>query len=215
MKNITFALFLPVLLTLTACTTWAPKGHGGLAEHQQKMFKTIMPDESLRIEHGLRFELDIIRRHLDILVIEGAELCFPASVTQARHRTNRITRELHSGLTFDAVNDLVIQRKLLGRLEQQLDYVQHQDICDSPERKEQNISTDMTNKIYHLLNIDNQFAANSSEINPKYIINLAEAAMLLHDHPGYHLLITGHAGEVGISDYNRKLSMKRAKQVGR
>lgn len=186
-----------------------------MAEHQQEMYNSVMPDEPLGIEHGLRFELDLSRRHLDVLVIEGAERCFPATVTQARQRNNRITRELHGGLNFDAANDLIVQRKLLERLERQLDYVQLHDTCNSPGQKEQNIPDDMTKKIYKLLNIDNQFAFDSSEINPKYIGHLAEAAILLRDQPGYHLLITGHADDVGINGHNYELSMNRAKQVGR
>ncbi len=215
MRQITFGIFLPLLLVISGCTTWAPQGHGGMAEHQQEMFDTIMPDEPLGIEHGLRFELDLSRRHLDILVIEGAERCFPATVTQARERNNRITRELHGGLNFDAANDLIVQRKLLERLERQLDYVQLHDSCNSPQREQQNIPAELTKRIYELLNIDNQFAFNSSEINPKYIAHLAEAAILLRDQPGYHLLITGHADDIGINAYNYELSMKRAKQVGR
>jgi outer membrane protein OmpA-like peptidoglycan-associated protein len=224
--QITVTLFLITLMSISGCATWPPQGSGGMAEHQQEMFNDIMPDEPLGVEHGLRFELDLSRRHLDVLVIEGAELCFPATVTQARQRNIRITRELHGGLKFDAANDLIIQRNMLERLERQLDYVHLHDTCNSPKRreqditsdtagKEQDIPSDMTKKIYHLLNVDNQFATDSSEINPKYIGHLAEATILLRDQPGYHLLITGHADDVGIDAYNYELSMKRARQVGR
>lgn len=215
MYQINYILFLFALLMLSGCTTWAPQGHGGMAEHQQEMYNDIMPDEPLGIEHGLRFELDLSRRHLDVLVIEGAELCFPATVAQARQRSNRITRELHGDLIFDAANDLIVQRNLLERLERQLDHVQQHDTCNSPQHKAQALPAEMTGKIYQLLNIDNQFAFNSSELNPKYIGHLAEAAILLRDQPGYHLLITGHADDVGVNGYNYELSMKRARQVGR
>ena len=194
-----------------------------MAERQLEPFNNIMPGEPLGIEHGLRFELEISRRHLDILVIEGAKRCFPATVLQADQRQNRIIRELRGGLNFDAANDLIVQRKLLARLERQLDHVQLNDVCNSPMSKEpelpdskgQGIPDELTKKIFNLLNIDNQFASDSSEINPKYIGHLAEAARLLLDLSDYNLLITGHADDVGDGEYNQKLSLQRASQVGR
>lgn len=203
------------LFGLSGCTSWPAEGKGGMAEHHQQMFNSIMPDQPLGMEHGLRFELDLGRRHLDILVLEGAELCFPATVVQAKRRQNRITRELFGGLDFDAANGLIVQRKLLERLERQLDYVKQQDICTLPITQGQKTPGDFSQHIYDLLNIDNQFAFDSAELNPKYVGHLAEAASLLRNQPGYHLRITGHADAVGEKEYNLELSLERAKKVGR
>jgi len=186
-----------------------------MAEHHQQMFNSIMPDQPLGPEHGLRFELDLGRRHLDVLILEGAELCFPATVVQARRRQHRITRELFGGLDFDAANDLIVQRKLLERLERQLDYVKQQDVCSLPVTQAQKTPGELSQRIYDLLNVDNQFAFDSAELNPKYIVRLAEAALLLRDQPGYNLRITGHADATGEKEYNLKLSLQRAKKVGR
>lgn len=208
------------LLSLSGCANWPPGGHGGMAEHHHETLYQVMPDQPLGPEHGLRFDLDLARRHLDILVLEGAELCFPATVVQAKQRQDRIFRELTGGLDFDAANDLIVQRKLLARLERQLDYVKEQDVCILPistgqKRDGRRNPGDMGKRIYELLNSDNQFAVDSSEINPKYVVRLAEAAQLLRNQPGYHLRITGHADAVGEHEHNRTLSMKRAKKVGR
>jgi len=203
------------LLGLSSCASWPPEGHGGMAEHYQETSHLVMPDQPLGPEHGLHFELDLVRRHLDILVLEGAELCFPATVIQARQRQDRITRELHGELVFDAANDLIVQRKLLARLEHQLDYVRQQDVCILPITNGQQRPGDMGKRIYDLLNSDNQFAVGSSELNPKYVGRLAEAAQLLRDLPSYHLRITGHADNLGKPAKNRVLSLERAKKVGR
>ncbi len=189
-----------------------------MAEHHPETINPVLSNQPLGPEHGLHFELDLARRHLDILVLEGAELCFPATVVQAKQRQDRITRELHGSLKYDAANDLIIQRKLLARLERQLDYVRQEAVCILPISHGQHVQKkpgDIGKRIYDLLNGDNQFAFDSSELNPKYIGRLAEAAQLLHNQPDYHLRITGHADAMGEKTHNRTLSLERAKKVGR
>ncbi|HAS6907211.1 TPA: OmpA family protein [Vibrio parahaemolyticus] len=197
-------------------------GQGGLAESYQDIsienyqFSPVMPDEPLGPEHGLRFDWQLTKLHLDALIQEGARWCFPAAVVQALEKQNRIARELEGGLLLDAANDLVIQRRRLNQLEQQLDYVLTQTTCTPPDdidalRNDLNIVAD----IYALLNVDNQFAIDSAEINPKYMGHLAEAAYILRDHPALSLVVTGHADVTGTPEHNKKLAQERAEQVKR
>ncbi|HHF3130016.1 TPA: OmpA family protein [Vibrio diabolicus] len=197
-------------------------GKGGLAENYQDIsienyqFSPVMPDEPLGPEHGLRFDWQLTKLHLDALIQEGARWCFPAAVVQALEKQNRIARELEGGLLLDAANDLVIQRRRLNQLEQQLDYVLSQTTCTPPDDIEALRSDlNVVAEIYALLNIDNQFAVDSAEINPKYMGHLAEAAYILRDHPNLILVVTGHADVTGSPDYNQKLAQARAEQVKR
>ncbi|HHF2883580.1 TPA: OmpA family protein [Vibrio diabolicus] len=197
-------------------------GKGGLAENYQDIsienyqFSPVMPDEPLGPEHGLRFDWQLTKLHLDALIQEGARWCFPAAVVQALEKQNRIARELEGGLLLDAANDLVIQRRRLNQLEQQLDYVLSQTTCTPPDDIEALRSDlNVVAEIYALLNIDNQFAVDSAEINPKYMGHLAEAAYILRDHPNLTLVVTGHADVTGSPDYNQKLAQARAEQVKR
>ncbi|HHF0557759.1 TPA: OmpA family protein [Vibrio antiquarius] len=197
-------------------------GKGGLAENYQDIsienyqFSPVMPDEPLGPEHGLRFDWQLTKLHLDALIQEGARWCFPAAVVQALEKQNRIARELEGGLLLDAANDLVIQRRRLNQLEQQLDYVLSQTTCTPPDDIEALRSDlNVVAEIYALLNIDNQFAVDSAEINPKYMGHLAEAAYILRDHPNLTLVVTGHADVTGAPDYNQKLAQARAEQVKR
>jgi len=204
---------LPLLLS--ACVSLPLQGTGGLAEHNAARLPPVMPGEAVTAQHGLRFELQLAERHLDQLVLEGAELCFPATVVQAKQRQTRILRELQGGLDYDAANDLIVQRKLLARLERQLDYVKQNDICVLPAIAGQQQPGDMGKRIDELLNADNQFAFDSAELNPKYVGRLSEASQLLREHPGYRLRITGHADALGEAAYNRQLAMQRAQKVAR
>jgi outer membrane protein OmpA-like peptidoglycan-associated protein len=173
------------------------------------------PTAPLGPEHGLHFELELLSRHLDILVLEGAELCFPATVVQAKQRQQRIDREIEGELHLDAANDMIVQREMLARLERQLDYVKSQQVCKLPINQSQNTPGEMGERIQKLLNSDDQFAFNSPDLNPKYMGQLARAAELLRNYPGYHLSITGHADAVGSTEANNRLSRARAEQVAR
>ncbi|MEZ9700918.1 OmpA family protein [Vibrio sp. 10N.261.46.E12] len=209
-------------LVLGGCTSYPEQGTGGLAEsydsinYQNSDFSPVMPDEPLGPEHGLRFDWQLAKLHLDALIQEGARWCFPAAVVQAIEKQNRIARELQGGLLLDAANDLVIQRKRLNELEVQLDYVTSQARCEPPKNENQfRMQLSVIEQLYDLLNVDNQFAEGSIEVNPKYMGRLAEATSLLKEHKSLDLVVTGHADATGSEEYNDKLALGRAKQVER
>ncbi|OUS32133.1 hypothetical protein A9Q99_01635 [Gammaproteobacteria bacterium 45_16_T64] len=202
-------------LGLTGCTSWPQLGRGGMAEHHREDITPVMADQPLGPEHGLRFDLELTSRHLDILVLEGAQLCFPASVLQAKRRQHRIERELIGDLAFDAANDLIIQRGLLARLERQLDYVRNEGLCTLTSQFSTESLNDDIEHLVDLLNSDNQFAFDSHELNPKYVVRLAKASLILNKYRHYQLKITGHSDAKGNENHNASLSIKRAQQVGR
>ncbi|RJX66480.1 OmpA family protein [Vibrio sinensis] len=210
-------MVLTVALSLMACTNYPDYGTGGIAEqYPNSDFSPVMPDEPLGPEHGLRFDWQLTKLHLDSLIREGARWCFPAAVVQALEKQNRIARELEGGLLLDAANDLVIQRRRLTELELQLDYVTSQTRCVPPIDQysfQQQLA--IIDQLYNLLNVDNQFAFDSIEVNPKYMGNLAQAANILREHPTLTLSVTGHADAIGDNQYNQNLAMGRAKQVKR
>ncbi|NVD06707.1 OmpA family protein [Vibrio sp. JPW-9-11-11] len=212
-----FLIQIMLVLSIIGCMSHPDHGQGGLAEqYLESTFTPVMPDEPLGPEHGLRFDWQLAKLHLDALIREGAKWCFPAAVVQAVEKQNRIARELEGGLLLDAANDLVIQRKRLNELELQLDYVTSQARCAPPVNEtafQQRLA--VVDQLYSILNVDNQFAFNSVEINPKYMGQLARAANILIDHPSLKLAVTGHADSVGSAPYNADLAMGRAKQVKR
>ncbi|MBV1920857.1 MAG: OmpA family protein [Pseudomonadales bacterium] len=218
-----YRLNLLLVIFLQGCSHWPDRGFGGMAEHNIGNISPVMAHEALGPEHGLRFDLELTSRHLDMLVLEGAELCFPATVLQSKQRQRRIAREVVGKLHYDAANDLIVQRGILARLERQLNYVTSRGLCRLPVIQSQKKLTVLTPKpednnitdIINILNSDNQFATNSSELNPKYIGRLSEAATLLKTSPNIQVDITGHADTEGNSKFNHKLALDRAKMVGR
>jgi len=214
---------LLILITcLSGCSHWPKHGFGGMAEHNIANISPVMAHEPLGPEHGLRFDLELTSRHLDMLVLEGAELCFPATVLQSKQRQYRIEREVAGELHYDAANDLIVQRGILARLERQLNYVTSMNLCRLPPTKfRQNHEVPLNgyaesiSDIIDILNSDNQFATDSSELNPKYIGRLSDAAHLLKTKPNLHITITGHTDTKGSNKYNHKLALDRAKMVGR
>lgn len=222
MKILKNYIGLALSFLVLGCTSYPEQGTGGLAEsydsinYQNSDLSPVMPDEPLGPEHGLRFDWQLAKLHLNALIQEGARWCFPAAVLQAIEKQNRIARELQGGLLLDAANDLVIQRKRLNELELQLDYVTSQARCEPPKNESQfRMQLSVIEQLYDLLNVDNQFAKNSTEVNPKYMGHLAEAANILKQNKSLDLIVTGHADASGSETYNNKLALGRAKQVER
>ncbi|CAH0529956.1 OmpA family protein [Vibrio hippocampi] len=208
---------LALLLSAGCSTSYPDNGTGGVGEYYIGAdFSPVMPDEPLGPEHGLRFDWKLSKLHLDSLINEGARWCFPAAVLQAETKQKRIARELEANLWIDAANDIVIQRKQLNALELKLNYVLSQTQCVPPRSADemQNLMQ-VVKELHELLNIDNQFAIDSVEINPKYMGHLAQAANLLKQYPSIKLSVTGHADITGTSEYNDKLAKGRAEQVKR
>ncbi|WP_122055357.1 OmpA family protein [Vibrio sp. Evd11] len=222
MKLLKNYIALSLSALVLGCTSYPEQGTGGLAEsydplnYQNSDFSPVMPDEPLGPEHGLRFDWQLAKLHLDALIQEGARWCFPAAVVQAIQKQNRIARELQGGLLLDAANDLVIQRKRLNELDVQLDYVTSQARCEPPKNENQfRMQLSVIQQLYELLNVDNQFAQDSTEVNPKYMGKLAEASYILKENKSLDLIVTGHADAKGSEEYNDKLALGRAKQVER
>lgn len=228
MHTLTSILSASLILTMLGCTSNAPKGQGGLAEHNAQYSHA--PEHPSGLDNALYFEQQLAARHLDALIAAGANICFPASIKSAKIRQSRIARELQGELNADAANDLIVQRDKLARLERRLNYVQMQDSClpaahknsnreDGELANETNATTALSQQqqqyIIALLNNNNQFVFNSAELNPRFIGQLSEATQLLREHPQYHLKLTGHSDIKGKPDANLALSIKRATQVER
>ena len=242
---------LSVVLTvlLSGCSAFPDYGRGGMAEHHIELLDPFYTDEPLGEEHGLRFEFELVRQQLAVLVLEGADLCFPATVLEAKNFETRIAREIYGDMLFDATNDLIVLRHLLHRLERQLDYALQYETCQLPKLAQQNVEIEiettttendisqkeieivvdeetMANEtardqeddlaqILLLLNADNQFATNSSEVNLKYVARLAQAVQIIQYYPQLHLHVVGYTDEIGNKEKNMALGQARADGVAR
>lgn len=84
------SVFCSLVVGMFGCSTfnYPDHGKGGMAESYQDIsienyqFSPVMPDEPLGPEHGLRFDWQLTKLHLDALIQEGARWCFPAAVVQ-------------------------------------------------------------------------------------------------------------------------------------
>ncbi|KEY90820.1 peptidoglycan-associated lipoprotein [Candidatus Photodesmus katoptron] len=182
------------------------------------LFKSLKyeSDDFLKETNELQLNWEMNKLHLDMLIQKGAKWCFPAIVTQAVITQDRIAHELKDSLLIDAANGILIQHNRLNQLESRLNYVISKTSCQPPLQQDTfNQKITVIKKISNILNSDNQFAHDSSEINPKYMRKLAEAANLLLIHNYLNLSITGHSDSTGNKKYNEQLSMMRATQVKR
>jgi outer membrane protein OmpA-like peptidoglycan-associated protein len=211
------------LTTLTGgCTQWSEFGQGGAAE-DLPVSVFIDPDsEEGKVLHELRQDVDYTRQYLDVLMLRGAQRCFPASVYTASLGENRVARELAGGLIEDAETSLLNLRLELQQLEQKLDAITNTDACwlkDADTMPASLVADEAMQPAYDkprlltLLNSDNQFAHGSHLINPKYQQNLFEACSTLREIAEFELRVIGHADASGDRDQNTQLSAKRAMTV--
>jgi len=214
MTKLMTAFMVAASLNLSACVTWPPLSSGGGAEHTATKIGADNSGQSMTPEQGLFFELELVKQHLDLMILQGANYCFPATVVQARHRQNRILRELHGGLELDAANDLIIQRTLLIRLEQQLDNVTEDKTCTPPSDDDLLVLASDIQKIADLLNSDQQFEDNSDVLTQHFTGQLAEASFLLRKHNDFSIHITGHIDTV-VGHDQQALSLARTKMIKR
>ncbi|SHH29401.1 OmpA family protein [Ferrimonas marina] len=211
---------------LCGCVSWAPAGRGGMAEHQDAMLAWLdaSTDEAMGPEHGVLFEATLLKHHLDLLVLEGAELCFPASVAQARMREHRILRQLEGGLVMDAATDIEAQQGFLHALEQRLDSVNRQSghcrdgmapMASSGAKPKPVTKTDpLASSLAQQLNVSNQFATDSSVLTPAYQDQLKRVLPLLKA-TQHTLVIHGHTDVQGSDQRNQTLAQQRAESVAR
>lgn len=211
--NLVLQLIAVVILStlLLACTSWPEEGQGGFAEQTNNHLITVEHDKVIDARHGLRFDYTLLKNQLSLLKLQGAPYCFPASVDNAEQLENRIVRELSAGLYDSASVNIVNQRLALHELSLKLELIIDQSKCTPPK----SIRSDLARRqiLLNLLNSDNQFAIDSSEINQKYKANLKAAVPLLVTSNYLKILIIGRADSNGNEIYNIELSQKRAKQV--
>lgn len=220
MRSLIPTLMSLSLVALNGCTVWPKPGEGGLAELYQNAFLPIELHQELTTLQVLRLDLNHSQRHLDVLVIQGAKTCFPATVHEVRLLEYRIIREMEGGLFEDAEVDLITYRQQLSQLELKVDALASHTVCAvnatpivATEQTHKNHSSIDLLSLNQLLNSDNQFATNSDQINPKYAGNLLNACKLLKEHPSYHLNITGHTDTTGEDSFNHQLAARRASAV--
>ncbi len=213
-----------VLVLLQGCVHMprSESADSGMDDH--KTFLPSEPDKRDVSLHDLRLDWESQKHQLNILILRGAKLCFPASVVIAKRREQRILNELLGGMYLDAANDILIQRKNLVVLERQVSYTNKYDTC-LPQPLEiipakpalpsggGDLGEESINRIMQLLNSDNQFARNSPKINPKFKFRLQHTADELRDYANYVLVISGHTDESGSDVSNRYLSLLRANNV--
>ena len=218
---------------LSGCVNWADAGKGGAGENSPSVDNQTALVAVGYDSRELLQDFDNDRRHLDVLVLQGASNCFPASVHLAELRENRLAREMAGELYQDAETTQVAHRRDLQRIERKLKAIDRDTNCwdatgsqpaDVVALSPSSISANAvgetddstvkkSEKLFRLLNSDNQFALNSDQINPKYADNLTSACAILETIPDIKINVIGHADASGKAEENDSLSFRRARAV--
>lgn len=201
------------LMALTACSSFPIAGRGGMAEFEPlKLAFWDTQDQALAPADGLKFEITLLKHQLDLLVLEGAKICFPASVVQAKLTEQRMMREYNGGLLLDAATQVEIQQHALLMLEKRLDKVLQSGACRVQELAQGAQGTESVTTWLGALNVNNQFALDSAKLTPAYQDQLTKLAPKLAQIER-QIVITGHTDVRGSESYNLHLAKQRAEAV--
>lgn len=114
---------------LSACAQWPSAGQGGdadryTASHYYEPAATLIETEAYQLS-----QLETLQAQLDVLSLQGARVCIPASVKRLSLLSQRVRRQLQGGLFADAGQDLVVFQHELRFLRQQFITISRQTGC--------------------------------------------------------------------------------------
>jgi len=117
-------------LVLASCAQWPNTVGGGLAEYYPSA-DYYEPLSSVKLTHSqLVQQLELQQTQLDVMVVQGANHCLPASIMKMSVMSQRIRREIQGQLYKDAAHELVIFQHQLRRFRQRFYSVASQTQCD-------------------------------------------------------------------------------------
>ena len=130
-----FSIFA-LLSSLAGCSSAPSLSRGGLAEHHIELLDPYYENTPISKDNAILFEFELLRQQIAGLVLEGAKLCFPATVLELHSLEKRVARQIAGNMMFDATNDIIVLRHLTHRLERRLDYVLTHEICVPPQTEQ-------------------------------------------------------------------------------
>jgi len=152
--------------------------------------------------------LQSARNRLAILRLNGAKLCLPASIYTITMTLRRASQSIRARVLTDAANAVILAEQQLKIAEQRLNYLTQRTPC--AQQNDDNLNLDAINL---LLNSNNQFATNLSELTLSYQNNLTLAAKLMRQQPQLTITLIGHADIRGSEQNNLALSQRRVANV--
>lgn len=161
------------------------------------------------------------RRELDDIRRAGEYVCFPSKVRILEMQKGEVLREIEvdSGLSGEAVNDLLVLRDKLADLEGEPNELTIKDNCpDSPppvtEIASSGYQPNDSNLKFNdsLLNVDKKSKSSLfsaiTKTTPKYFKKLANVLTQLREQEGYQLKITGNNDTKSTDFDNMSLSSR-------
>lgn len=116
-------------LSQLACTSWPRYGYGGEADRFAASHYYEPAASRYETQGHLLSQLETQQAQLDVLTLQGADYCIPASVKKMTLLGNRVRREIQGQLWRDAAHNLVVLQHELRFFRQQFITVAQQTGC--------------------------------------------------------------------------------------
>lgn len=187
---------------LSACAQWPERGVGGDAERyaSQNFYRpaaTVFETKAYQ-----QSQLEVLQAQLDVLSVQGANYCLPASVKRLSLMSHRVRRQIDGGLLADAGHDLVAMQHEVRLLRQQFLTVAQQTGCTQPDQQQDQ-------PLVALISV--YFDIDSTELQPTYLQQLQWWASNSGDQSQWQL--HGYTDVNGSESHNQQLAQARIEAV--
>jgi outer membrane protein OmpA-like peptidoglycan-associated protein len=200
--NVYRSWVMTFVLLQSSCVLWPEKGQGGEAD--QFTFSNYYEPAAVlhETEAYLLSQLETLRSQLDVLTLQGAVHCIPASVKRLNLLSHRVRREIASHLLVDAAHDLVVFQHEIRFFRQQFLTIAEQTQCNEFASS----TSPMSQAI-----ISVYFDSSQSTVSPIFIDQIRWWAE--HWTESTQIIIKGYTDANGSDDVNLQLAQKRINSV--
>lgn len=196
---------------LVGCSSWPEFGSGG-GERQGLMAEPsyLYALDQSRLS-GLLAQAEVLDAHVELLKVQGAQRCIPASVQSLEQQGTRVRQQLGAKLAVDAASDLAAYQLLLRQVKQRFDLVRQQTQCVESDHK---LAQTEAAFVGPVLLFSVMFETGKAELSLGYQRQLQFIASSVRD-CRCEVAVIGHTDAEGTVDANTELATRRVEVVRR
>lgn len=194
---------------LTGCSSWPDANPGGgepMAIIAEPVYLSALKQPE---QAGLLAQSEVLDANIELMILQGAIYCIPASILQLQQQGLRVRRQLAAGLLLDAATDLATYQHQIRQVRWRFERIRQQTQCTQFQHEAviEKASNGQQVSLYTIL-----FDTDSAQIGPGYSQHFAMVAETLKQ-CDCHVILRGHTDRRGDESANVRLAERRVNAV--
>lgn len=194
---------------LTGCSSWPDANPGGgepMAIIAEPVYLSALKQSE---QAGLLAQSEVLDANTELMILQGAIYCIPASILQLQQQGLRVRRQLAAGLLVDAATDLAAYQHQIRQVRWRFERVRQQTQCTQiqPEAVSEKAAMGQQVSLFTIL-----FDTDSAQIGPGYTHHFAVVAEALKQ-CNCQVVLRGHTDRSGAESANQQLAERRVSAV--